>query len=93
VVRGKPDPQVFLLAAERLGVLPARCTVVEDAPAGVATAHAAGLASIGLLSTGRSRDDLAAADAIVASLGDITPDLLHRLFAQRLSPSRHGGSS
>ncbi|MGC1274973.1 MAG: HAD family phosphatase, partial [Planctomycetaceae bacterium] len=42
VTRGKPDPQIFLRAAEKLGVPPARCAVVEDAPAGVAAAKAAG---------------------------------------------------
>ena len=36
VTRGKPDPQVFLIAAQRMGVEPAQCAVVEDAPAGVA---------------------------------------------------------
>jgi beta-phosphoglucomutase len=47
VQRGKPDPQVFLLAAERLGVPPARSVVVEDAPAGVEAAHRAGMRAIG----------------------------------------------
>jgi beta-phosphoglucomutase len=40
--RGKPGPQVFQVAAERLGVPPARCVVLEDAVAGVQAAHAAG---------------------------------------------------
>ncbi|MFD0313397.1 HAD family hydrolase [Streptomyces flavalbus] len=40
---GKPAPDVFLEAARRLGVDPARCVVVEDAPAGAAAAHAAGM--------------------------------------------------
>lgn len=42
VQRGKPDPSCFIAAAERLGVAPERCLVFEDAPAGVASAEAAG---------------------------------------------------
>lgn len=41
--RGKPDPQVFLLAAQRLGVAPSRCVVIEDAPVGVQAAKAGGM--------------------------------------------------
>lgn len=48
VRRGKPDPEVFLVAAERLGVPPPACIVVEDAAAGIAAAHAAGMRAIGL---------------------------------------------
>ncbi|MBC2837854.1 beta-phosphoglucomutase [Robiginitalea sp. SC105] len=48
VVRAKPDPQVFLLAAERLGVPPERCVVFEDALAGIEAANAAGMMSIGI---------------------------------------------
>lgn len=43
VARGKPQPDIFLLAAERLGVPPAACVVLEDAPAGIAAAAAAGM--------------------------------------------------
>jgi beta-phosphoglucomutase len=75
VARGKPDPQVFLVAAARLGTPPHRCVVVEDAPVGVAAAHAAGMAAVALLSTGRRREDFAAqaAERTVASLRDLTP--------------------
>src|SRR5437764_11564222 len=43
VQRGKPDPQVFLVAAERVGVPPARCIVIEDAPAGLLGAQRGGM--------------------------------------------------
>src|SRR5262245_12927244 len=46
--RGKPDPQVFLVAAEKLGVEPARCVVVEDAVAGIEAARAGGMRCIGV---------------------------------------------
>ena len=47
VARGKPAPDLFLHAAERMGFAPARCAVVEDAPVGVAAALAAGMAAFG----------------------------------------------
>jgi len=46
VTRGKPNPDLFLLAAEKLGVLPGDCVVVEDSDAGVAAARAAGMMSM-----------------------------------------------
>jgi len=59
VTCGKPDPQVFQVAAQRLEATPARCVVIEDAPAGLAAAQAAGMACVGLVSTGRTRNVLA----------------------------------
>jgi HAD superfamily hydrolase (TIGR01509 family) len=47
VERGKPAPDLFLLAAERMGAAPADCVVVEDSPAGVAAARAAGMRALG----------------------------------------------
>jgi beta-phosphoglucomutase len=83
VARGKPDPQVFQLAAQRLGVAPAGCVVIEDAPAGLAAAAAAGMARVGLISTGRTREALADADLVVASLGELSPEVLRGLIARR----------
>ncbi len=82
VARGKPDPQVFLLAAARLGAPPERCVVVEDAPVGVAAAHAAGMPAVALLSTGRRREDFTAIapERIVTSLRELAPDDLGRLL-------------
>ncbi|MCP9208087.1 HAD-IA family hydrolase [Streptomyces cucumeris] len=51
ITRGKPDPEPFLLAAERLGVDPARCVAFEDAPAGLASARAAGMRTVALTTT------------------------------------------
>lgn len=72
VTRGKPDPQVFQLAAQRLGVSPACCVVVEDAPAGVQAAKRAGMTAIALLGTAPA-EQLSAADRIVASLRELSP--------------------
>lgn len=76
VTLGKPDPQVFLLAAARLGVPPERSIVVEDAPAGIEAARRAGMRSIFL-----SRPGLTAPAGIVtASLEDLPPDAFQRLL-------------
>ena len=48
ITRSKPDPEVFLKAAEWLGLLPRECAVVEDAPSGIQAAKAAGMLAIGL---------------------------------------------
>ena len=66
VRHGKPDPEVFLVAARRLGVGAARCVVVEDAAAGIEAARRAGMRSIG-----RGPGVGAAADVTVASLADL----------------------
>ncbi len=83
VTRGKPDPQVFLTAAARLGVPPERCAVVEDAPAGVVAAKAAGMASVGFASTGRSVETLAEADLVVRCLAELSPKVLRELILRR----------
>lgn len=51
VTRGKPDPQVFLLAAERAGVAPEESIVFEDAPVGIRAAKAAGMLAVGVTSS------------------------------------------
>ena len=70
VSQGKPDPEVFLLAGRRLGVEPQRCIVIEDAPAGVAGAHAAGMRVIAIAST-HLPAKLSEAEAIATRLTDI----------------------
>jgi beta-phosphoglucomutase family hydrolase len=76
VQRGKPDPQVFLIAAERLTVAPARCVVVEDAPAGLEAARRAGMRAIGVRTT---HADLRA-DIVVDTLDDLPDDGFDRLI-------------
>ena len=51
IERGKPDPQGYLVAAERLGVQPAMCVVIEDTLPGLAASRAAGMRSIGIAGT------------------------------------------
>lgn len=77
VARGKPHPEGYLLAAERLGVEPDDCVVVEDAPAGVRAGRTAGMRVIGLTTSHPAADLVGAgADVAVASLSDATPELL-----------------
>lgn len=78
VQRGKPDPQVFLLAAERLGVAPERSVVIEDAPAGVEGARRAGMRVIG---TGPNHTVLPA-DYAVARLDQLPDDAFERLVGK-----------
>ena len=70
VVHGKPNPEPLLLAAERLGVDPARCLVVEDAPAGIAAARAAGCAVLAL--TGTTAEEELVADLVVDGLDAVS---------------------
>jgi len=76
VAHGKPAPDVFLLAAEKLVVEPARCVVVEDAPAGVEAGRRGGMRTIGIASMNRPLD----ADVVVTSLEDLPPDSFERLI-------------
>jgi beta-phosphoglucomutase-like phosphatase (HAD superfamily) len=82
VTRGKPDPQVFLIAAERLEVPPAQCAVVEDALHGVTAAKRAGMTAIGLTGT-LHRDELSDSDAVVDSLRQLSPERIRELIAGR----------
>jgi len=67
--RGKPDPEGYLLAARELGVDPAECVVLEDAPAGVEAGRAAGMRVVALLTT-HAPEELADADERVASVAE-----------------------
>jgi beta-phosphoglucomutase len=73
--RGKPDPQVFQVAAALLHAEPARCLVVEDAPAGVQAARAGGMRCVGVTFVGHHPDDTlraAGADLVVRTLEEVS---------------------
>jgi sugar-phosphatase len=70
VERGKPDPQAYALAAEGLGVPPESCVVIEDAPAGIQGARAAGMPVIAVPTT-YPREALRKANVTVERLSDI----------------------
>lgn len=73
VSRGKPDPEGFLQAAQRLGVPPGRCAVVEDSVHGIAAARAAGMLAVAVVTT-ETEEVLRAAGAavLVAEVGGIS---------------------
>ena len=70
VAKGKPDPAPYLRGAELLGVNPSECLVIEDAPAGIKSAHAGGMKVIGLTSTYPAAA-LGEADAVVKKLSQL----------------------
>ena len=80
VIHGKPDPSIFLLAAQRLGAAPAGCVVIEDAIVGIEAARRAGMPVLAVGTTEPLRA-LNAADGTVPAPSDITLDLL-RLLAE-----------
>jgi len=81
VARGKPAPDIFLAGAERLGITPAHCLVIEDAPAGVAAAHAGGMRCLAVRRAGQpDAPGLEAADALVDSLEHASFALVDRLL-------------
>jgi len=71
VVSGKPDPEPYLFAAMMLGVKPASCVVIEDAPAGIQAGRAAGMHVVGVLSSSFTADELRQAHVVVRKLSDI----------------------
>jgi HAD superfamily hydrolase (TIGR01509 family) len=75
VVNKKPDPEIFILAAKKLGLSPEKCLVVEDAVSGVAAAKAAGAKCLGL-TTSFTPEDLSEADWIAPNLAKAPDEVL-----------------
>ena len=82
-LKGKPDPAVFLLAAQLLNVEPAHCLVIEDAVAGVEAAKRAGMRCIAVQTTNPAAS-LTRADAVIRDLTQLNESLLKRLFTHQL---------
>lgn len=83
VTHGKPHPEVFLKAAEKLGVEPVQCVVIEDAVVGVDAALAAGMACLAVTTT-HPAEKLARAHRVVPDLTHVGPDDLAALIDGRL---------
>jgi beta-phosphoglucomutase len=82
VKHGKPDPEVFLVAAKKLGLDPRKCAVVEDAPVGVLAAKRSGAVPIAL--TGTAKREVLAENAriVVDRLRELTPKVIQDLIAE-----------
>ncbi len=83
VSTGKPNPEVFFLAAAKLGVAPENCAVIEDSIHGLQAARSAGMAAIGLTGT-FTRDELVPhADKVIDNLGEIDAKMIESLIFSR----------
>lgn len=71
VTHGKPDPEVFLLAARQLGLAPGRCVVFEDAHAGIEAARRAGMKVVAVATT-HAAEKLHGADRVVHRLDELS---------------------
>jgi pseudouridine 5'-phosphatase len=75
VTRGKPAPDIFLAAANRLGAHPDQCLVLEDAPSGVEAARAAGMPVVAIPYPGLSPEAVGGANQVLSSLESFNPAL------------------
>ncbi|TDT50372.1 HAD family hydrolase [Fonticella tunisiensis] len=78
--RSKPAPDIFLKSAEKLGVNPENCVVIEDSHNGVKAAKAAGMKCVGFKNINSGNQDLSMADIIVYSIEDVNIERLKALF-------------
>lgn len=72
---GKPAPDIFLLAARRMGARPEQCLVIEDSPAGIAAARAAGMAVVAVPDPNMEQALFTSADLVLPSLREFDPQL------------------
>ena len=79
VTKGKPDPQVFFMAAEKMSVEPGSCVVFEDAVLGVEAGKRAGMKCVGIDRHGNP-ERLKKADLVVGDLGEVTVEKIKDLF-------------
>ncbi len=79
VSKPKPNPQIFLKAAEKLDMDPARCIVFEDSLVGIKAANSAGMKVIAI-TTGHTADELHPVDLVINDYAELTPHKLAELF-------------
>ena len=82
VSKPKPNPQIFLKAAEKLNREPANCVVFEDSLAGIKAANDAGMKVVGI-TTGHSADDLHPVDLVIDDYSQLTVQKLAALFKEQ----------
>lgn len=78
VSKGKPNPDMFLKAAEKLGLTPEECIVIEDAPNGIQAAKNAGMKCIGITTT-HKKEELKEADKVINFFDELTVESLKKL--------------
>ncbi|MCK5471141.1 MAG: HAD family phosphatase [Cyclobacteriaceae bacterium] len=76
VVKSKPEPEIFIKAAQQSGSRPKNCLVIEDSTNGVKAARSAGMYCVGYANPGTGSQDLSMADLVVRNLNEITPEVL-----------------
>lgn len=74
VVNKKPAPDLFLIAADKLGVVPEECLVVEDAPSGIEAAHEAGMKVVAIARDKNQTKTLENADLVIRDYNQLTPE-------------------
>jgi HAD superfamily hydrolase (TIGR01509 family) len=79
VASPKPSPEIFILTADKLGIDPEHCLVIEDSPSGVEAAIEAGMKVIAISSDGDEEDKLEKADLVVEDFSEITPKAIDQL--------------
>ena len=78
-VNPKPDPDILLIEADKLGVNEENCLVIEDSPSGVTAAHRAGMKVIAVEDGEDDQPDLSGADLVVGGFAEITPKVIEEL--------------
>lgn len=81
VTNGKPDPEIFLRAAELIGIKPENCLVIEDSANGVKGAIQAGMKCIGYNNPDSGNQDLSSANLVLDSFDKLTINLIQNIFA------------
>lgn len=79
ITHGKPHPEIFLKAAEKLNVNPKDCLVIEDATRGIEAAKKAEMKVVGFAGLSHNKQDLSGADMIIHSFKELTSDIIHSL--------------
>jgi HAD superfamily hydrolase (TIGR01509 family) len=75
----KPDPDLFLITSEKLGVESGKCLVIEDSAPGIEAAHRAGMRVVGIVRDGKNRQELKEADMVIESFYDLSSKILSSL--------------
>lgn len=93
VSRGKPDPQPYAMACQLLQVAPADCVAVEDAPAGITSALAAGIGLVIAVEGTVAPAELSQAHRIVSGLGEVLDEVLRARSAADVRPNSAAGAT